>query len=129
LIITIVGWGLWTFFQKIGVPKVGAESYLLVDISIHLVIAMAYLTLTNKLQVPRSISVIYPIIGGASGVIGTIAFLTIVKDTPISIARSLSGLSILVTVLLGVFVLGETLTLKQYAGVSLAIISIFLLSG
>ena len=129
LIVTIIGWGVWGYLQKIGISRIGAESSLLLNSSTTLSVVIAYLALTRRLQIPRSGSVIYPILGGASAAIGTIAFFTALRTTPVSIARPIAGLFVLVTAFLGFFFLGEALTLRQYAGVGLAMVAIILLSG
>lgn len=129
LFITIIGWGLWGFFQKIGVSRIGAESSLLLNFLSTLAVVVIYLIVTQRLQLPRSASVVYPIVGGVSAAIGTIAFFIALKTTPVSIARSIAGLCVLVTALLGTLSLGESLSLRQYAGIGLAISAILLLSS
>ena len=129
LLVTIIGWGLWGFFQKIGVSKIGAESCLLLNFSTVLLIVISYLALIQKLQIPRSEFVIYPIIGGLSAATGTIAFFTALEKTLVSIARPIADLCVFVTALLGFFLLGETLTIKQYVGVGMAIVAIILLAS
>jgi len=129
LSITIIGYGLWGFFQKIGVSRIGTESSQLLGSATNLLVVISYLALNHKLQIPRSRSVIYPIVGGASAAVGSIFFFNALKTTPVSIARPISALGVLITAFLGVFLLGETLTLRQIAGVGLAITSILLLSS
>lgn len=129
LLVTIIGWGLWGFFQKIGVAKVGTASSLLLNFSTTFLVVVSYLILIQKLHIPRSGPVIYPILGGASAAIGSIAFFIALEKTPVSVARPMAGLAVLVTALLGLLLLGESLTLKQYIGVGLAIVAIILLSG
>ena len=129
IFIAIIGWGFWGFFQKIGVSKIGAEVCILLTASIELIVVIGYLASIQKLHIPRSWSLTYPILAGTSVAIGTIAFLTALEKIPVSIARPMTGLSILVTVLLGVAFLHETLTVKHYLGIGMAIASIILLSS
>ncbi len=129
LFITILGWGIWGFFQKIGVSKIGAEICLLLTASVELIVVISYLTSIQKLHIPKSWSLIYPILAGASVAVGTIAFLTVLERIPISIARPMTGLSVLVTVILGLIFLHETVTTKHYLGIGMAIAAIILLSS
>ena len=129
LIITIIGWGLWGFFQKIGISRLGADSCLLLNGFTVISVIVVYLAFTNRLQIMRSRSVIYPILGGVSAAVGSIAFFAALKTTPVSIARSIAGLCVIITAFLGVFLLGETLTLKQIVGIGFAIASIILISS
>ena len=129
LLISIIGWGLWGFFQKIGVSKMGAEVCIFLTASMELLIVIIYLASIQKLHIPRSWSLVYPILAGTSVGIGTIAFLTVLEKIPVSIARPLSGLSILITVFLGIVFLHEMLAVKHYLGIGLAIVAIFLLSS
>lgn len=129
LFVAIIGWGFWGFFQKIGVSKVGAEVCILLTASIELLVVISYLASIQKLHVPRSWSLTYPILAGTSVAIGTIAFLTALEKIPVSIARPMTGLSILATVLLGLVFLHEMLTIKHYLGIGMAIAAIVILSS
>jgi drug/metabolite transporter (DMT)-like permease len=51
------------------------------------------------------------------------------EKIPVSVARPMADLCVFVTALLGLFLLGETLTITQYVGIGLAIVAIMLLSG
>ena len=129
LLITIVFWGFWGFFQKIGVSKIGTNSSLFLGYFTEFTFVLSYLILISSFQIPTNSSVIYPIMGGAAGTIGTIAFFMTLEKTPVSVARPMAGLCSIVTVLLSLFFLGETLTILQYIGVGLAIAAIMLLSS
>lgn len=129
LLITIVGWGLWGFLQKVGVLRMGVESCLFLNYSTVFLVILSYLAFTHKFQVSISESAIYPIIGGVSTAIGSIAFFTLLERVPVSLVRPIAGLSVLITALLGLLLLGEALTIKQYVGVGLAIAAIILLSS
>ena len=107
----------------------GAEVCTLLTASMELLIVIIYLASIQKLHIPRSWSLVYPILAGTSVGIGTIAFLTVLEKIPVSIARPLSGLSILITVFLGIVFLHEMLAVKHYLGIGLAIAAIFLLSS
>lgn len=125
---SIVFWGLWGVFHKIGVSKLGAETSLLVNYITASISALTILSLTRRLHINMGVGLIYPIAAGASISVGTFAFLITLEKTSVSIARSLAGLSVLVTVILGVVFLGETLSIKQYIGIGFAIMAIILLS-
>jgi len=129
LLVTIIGWGIWGFVQKVGISKIGVEICLLLNSSTFFLVVLSYLALFQKIHIPRSGSVIYPIVGGVSAAISSIAFFTALEKTPVSIARPLAGLSVLITALLGLLFLGETLTVRQYIGIGVAIAAIILLSG
>lgn len=129
LLVTIIGWGIWGFFQKIGISKIGAEICLLFNFSTVFLVVLSYLALFQRIHIPRSGSVIYPIVGGFSAAIGSIAFFTALEKTPVSIARPMAGLCVLITALLGLLFLGETLTVRQYIGIGVAIAAIILLSA
>ena len=128
LFASIFFWGIWGIFHKIGVSKLGAETSLLVNYFSASISALTILSLTRKLQINKGVGLIYPLVAGASVTLGTFAFLITLEKTSVSIARSLAGLSVLVTVILGVVFLGENLNFKQYIGIGFAILAIILLS-
>ena len=129
LFVTIIGWGLWGLLQKMGISKIGAEYSLLLNYSACLLVIIGYLVLIQKLHIPRTSSVVYPILGGIAASVGTLTFFMALEKIPVSIARPLAGLAVLLTALLGILLLDERLTARQYIGVALALASIILLSG
>lgn len=50
LVVTILGWGLWDFLQKIGVSKVGRDASLLFCYSYMLLTIVVYFPLTQGLK-------------------------------------------------------------------------------
>ena len=80
LLVTIIGWGLLGFLQKVGVSKIGAESTILLSFFTTLLVSIIYLTFIRKLPIPKSELMIYPILGGISAAIGTTAFFTAMEE-------------------------------------------------
>jgi transporter family protein len=129
LIISIIGWGFWGFFQKIGVSKIGAEGSLFLHFITATITVIIFLYITQRLQLPNRGGAIYPILGGFCVAIGSFTFLTAIEKTPISIARPFASLNVILNVILGVIFLSENLTIKQYLGIILAFLAAILLSG
>ncbi|MFQ6075912.1 MAG: EamA family transporter [Candidatus Bathyarchaeia archaeon] len=129
LFVTILGWGLWGFLQKIGVSEVGRDASLLFCYSSMFLTILGYLALTQGIKPSYRKPVVYPVLGGMASAIGTITFFTALERVPVSVARPIAGLCILVTAALGFLLLGERLMLRQYVGIGLAIAALVLLSG
>ncbi len=74
-------------------------------------------------------SIKYSILGGIAAAIATILFFLALEQETISRVVPVVNLNVVVGVLLGVIILKDEITLRTTAGIVLAIISIYLLTG
>jgi transporter family protein len=68
------------------------------------------------------------VLSGALGASGTVVLYLLLRTAPASIVVPLSALYPIVTVTLAFFILHETISLKQIAGIALALAAIWLLA-
>ena len=130
-LLTVALWGGWGLQSKIIVDRLSAWSNQVVfSIGLlPLIAAMAFSrNLRRKSGNARKGSA-YGLITGILGGTGNIAFyLALGRGGKASVVVPFVGLAPLVTVVLAVVVLGESLNRAQIAGVALALVSIYLLS-
>lgn len=125
----IVFWGLWGFFSKLAVEKIGLQMAIFSYV-MSLVILIPYLLLTNHLLPLKTdpMGITYAILAGASVGIASIFIYTLLGMRPAGITVAMTALYPIVTILLSMIFLRETLTATQGFGLILGIIALVLLN-
>lgn len=131
VLLVIFVWGLWGFFIKVSVSRIGAYgalfwaflTFAFFDISLAGIIFY-----TQKIPLTMSTGSFFAIFGAAFSVIGMFAWYFYIERTPISIAAPLTALYPAIAVILGYVILKETVTAYNLAGIILAIAAMFLLA-
>ncbi len=128
-LIPVVFWGVWGFESKLLVdrasPYTGQVLY-----TFGLVIPAVIVLFSRKrfAGTRRGRGFFYAVLTGLLGGIGNIAFFVALTKGNASVVVPLTSLSPLVTVLVGVVALKESMREFQYLGLVLALIAIYLLS-
>lgn len=126
---TIIFWGLWGFFSKLAVQKIGLQVAIF-SYSISLVIMVAYLLFTSQLFPLKndSLGILYAVLAGASVGIASVFIYTLLGMKPAGIAIAITAIYPVVTLILSMFFLKETLTATQTLGFILALAALVLLN-
>ncbi len=126
----ILGWGMYGIFAKMGTARIGMQAMLWYQLA-SLVAVLVFLVVMNNF-VPLNLDgggVLFGIATGLSNFVAVVALFTMLqRGFPVNIVYPLTALYPLVTVLVGVFFLGEPMTALKGVGVVLAVIAIALLS-
>lgn len=122
--------GLSDFFRKKGMMLAPSPaSYYLVETFVALAAAI---TLNYFLEGWRisltGDALIYPLLSGISIALGIVLMMYGLRAGEASVVIPIARLSLALTALLGIFILGEAVTLKKMAGIALAVTAIYLLS-
>ncbi|MFQ5761542.1 MAG: EamA family transporter [Candidatus Bathyarchaeia archaeon] len=132
VVVSIVGWGLWGLFAKVGMQAVGKYPHMLVTYLVGFLVLALIVGLfasANRFEVSFSPGFIYPLIAGVSMMAGTLAFFTALERAPLSIVAPLAALYPVLTVVLAVVFLHEYLKLVHVVGIGFALIAVYLLSS
>lgn len=122
-------WGTYSLFLKIAINEIGHPIFCsLISFVAAALTILAVTLLFSDLPKVSLRPLLFLTIGGMLLGVGTASFLVLLEKMPVSVARPLLGLNILIAVLTGVFVLGETLTISKWIGIALALVAIGLLS-
>jgi len=127
--IALLVYGLWEFFPKLAVRYLSLRSALVWEVAGVLLVGLGILA-AGRFQVefhPRG--VLFAVLAGVCGMIGTLFFFAAARHGKISVVVSLTALYTLVTIVLAVLLLGERLSLRQGIGMLLALIAIILMSS
>jgi len=128
-IIAMITFGAWGFFPKLAVNYISPQSALIYQVLGGLLVGVISLGLVNFKPETHPMGILYAFLTGVTGVLGTLFYYVAASRGQISIVVSLTALYPLITILLAVIFLHETLILKQYIGLCFALAAIILLAG
>ena len=119
-------WGLWGFFSKLAVVKVGAGMATIWNsiFSVFVILVLLYSKFSFKMDFSGGLLLF---LGAASSAVGGILFYRLISAHPASIIISLTSLYPLITIVLSLLFLHEGITLRQALGIVFAMIAVFLL--
>lgn len=120
-------WGLGGFFSKMSVTSVGPWKSALIRTFVFFPLVIVYVISKKEFDLKLEKDSIYSIGAGLTVGIGIILVRLSLSFYEVSIVKPIQRLSILVTVLLSVYILGEKITLKKALGIGLALIAFFFL--
>ncbi len=130
-LLTVVLWGGWGLQSKIIVDRISPwANQVLFSIGLApLVVWMALSKNLRRTAGSKKKGLVYGLLTGALGGTGNVAlYLSLAGGGKASVVIPFVGLAPLVTVVLALILLGESLNRLQIVGVILALVSIYLLS-
>lgn len=126
----IILWGLWGFLYKVGISKIGMQKALfwssLAYTIINIIIISFLLRSGVKPDIGSGTDAI--LLGSIFAALGTLIFLFSLEKYQGSVVIPLTVLYPVVSVLLGILLLGERLTAQHFAGIVLGVIAVYLLA-
>lgn len=125
----IIFWGFWGFFSKIAVSKIGFHAGLYYSVTLFAFIA-TYLFFTKQLFPLNfgSQGILFALIAGISGGTATIFLYALLGKNPAGLVVAITALYPIVTLILSMVFLKETLTLPQTVGFALALVALVLMN-
>ncbi|RLI34314.1 hypothetical protein DRO53_03885 [Candidatus Bathyarchaeota archaeon] len=124
----VVMWGAWAFLVKLASQHLSWQEIFILSNLVFFLFTLGLLLYVKPSFAGASQAVFYVLLAGTIGSLGTISFYTALSLGKASIIVPLTALYPVVTVILSVLFLHETLTVKQALGVALAIAAILLIS-
>ncbi len=122
-------YGLWGFFPKLAVTYIKPLSALIYEIPGAIAVGIIALVIAGFRLDCHPKGIMYAFLTGFCGMLGTLFFLAAAKQGRISIVVSMTALYPLITIILAAIFLKEPLTIKQIAGMALALAAILLMSS
>lgn len=128
-LITLVFYGLWAFFPKLASLYLTPREVLLYQI-IGVVAVGLFIGFTFKGKLNYSLmGLVFSFLGGACGLVGTLFFLKSLQTGKTSVVVTMTALYPLITIILAVIFLRETITLKNFFGILTALAAMYLLTS
>jgi transporter family protein len=126
---TFVFWGLCAFLPKMATNYIGPRSaavYLALGSLSVTVVILASIGFRPDVH-PKAI--ILTVIAGMLVNVGNLCFLTALSKGPASLVAALTALYPALVIVLAMIFLGEPITARQALGVTLSLVSMFLIAG
>ena len=128
-ILAMVTFGAWGFFPKLAINYINPQSALIYQVIGGLLVGIVGLAMLNFKPETHPLGILFAFLTGITGVLGTFFYYLAASRGQISIVVSLTALYPLITILLAMIFLHETLVLKQVIGLCFAVAAIVLLAG
>ena len=125
---TIVFWGLWGFIPKITTKYISPKSAIVFETLGGIILGIVILISLKFKPDIHPKGVLLAVLTGLLGFAGALCFLYAALKGPISLVAVLSALSPIITVLLAMFFLNETITIKQGLGIVLGLGAVVLIA-
>ena len=126
-ILTTVAWGVWSLLIKLATRSLQPEAAMVISYLTAVAVAITYVFAAGIGFSPTLVGSGYAVLGGFFAGIGAIAFYAALAHGQAAIVTPVSGLYFVVAAILGVVVLGESVQLRQVAGLSFAGVAVVLL--
>lgn len=124
----LVCFGLWGFFPKLAVVWLDPRSALVYQTLGGLLVGLLVLASLKFTPAFHPRGVLFAVLTGLAGVVGTLCFFAAAARGRISLVVSVTALYPLLTILLAALFLKEPLTARHLAGMACAVAAILLLS-
>jgi len=128
-LLAMLTFGAWGFFPKLAVNYINPQSALIYQVIGGLLVGIVGLAMLNFKPETHPMGIVYALLTGITGVLGTFFYYAAASRGQISVVVSLTALYPLITILLAVIFLHETLVLKQVIGLCFAVAAIVMLAG
>lgn len=127
--LAFVLWGLWALFPKITTSIIDPRSALFFQALGAFFVALVVLATLNFRPQLDARAVPLALLTGVLGMSGGIAYMYAISRGPAMLVSVLTALYPLLTVILAWAFMGETVSLRQWAGIVLALLAMALLAG
>jgi transporter family protein len=122
-------WGLWGFIPKITTSYLDPKSAIVYEVAGGICLAVVTLFSLHFQPAVHPKGIALAVVTGMLGFLGAFCFLNAVSRGPVALVATLSALYPVVSVVLAIVVLNESITFKQGAGIALAILSMILVAA
>jgi len=126
-LVTAVAWGVWSLLVKLATRTLEPAMAMVISYLAAVVVAAGYIVASGGVTPVTAAGTGYAVLGGVAASGGAVAFYIAVAQGQTAIVTPISGLYFVVAAVLGALVLGESLQLRQAAGILCAIVAIVLL--
>lgn len=125
---TFIFWGLWGFIPKITTRYINPTSAVIYEALIGLPVALIIMVFMRFQIQSEPRGIVLASVTGILGILGALGYLVAVTRGPVSLVTAFVALAPALTILLAMLFLGETLVLRQWVGVGMALVAALLIA-
>lgn len=129
IFLIIIFWGLWSFFGKIVLPRIGLQVAFWSAFGVFIPIII-YLYVTHQLFPVKleGTSIFIAIFSGVLSGLASVFFYILLKDKPAGYLTAFTALYPFATIVLSMLFLQESITIPHFIGFLLALAALFFLN-
>lgn len=127
--LTIFSWGVWGFFNKLAVQKIGQQAIFWNTVVI-VIVMIGYLYFSKQLLPIKldASGIVLSLIAGIATSVATVFFYLLLAKQPVGYLVAVTALYPIITLILSMIFLRETLTITKIIGFLLAFAALFFLN-
>ncbi len=127
--LALIAWILWAFLPKLAARHIDPQSAMIYQVLGGLIIGLGVL-INMKFKVEFNLpGFSYGLAIGLLGFFGALMYLVAASKGPLVLVAPLTAIYPLGVIILAFIFLGETVTLKQGAGIAFSMLSIYLITS
>jgi uncharacterized membrane protein len=124
----MVAWGFWAVFAKFAARALAPEVAMVFSYLTGVTVAVVYLVSKGITPQLTTAGVGYAVAGGLFSGVGAISYYAALRHGTAAIATTVTALYFVVAAIIGVVFLGESVSVRDVAGIALAIGAVVLFS-
>ena len=128
-VVAMLAWGLWAALADVATRTIDPTVAMVLSYATSVGVALAYVALSGQEVSLEGSGVGWALAAGVFAGVGAVAFYAGLADGRTGVVTTISALYFVVAALVGVAVLGESLGLREVAGVGFAVLAVALLAG
>ena len=124
----MVSWGFWAVFAELATRTLEPEVAMVVSYVAGITVAIAYILSQGLSPTVSEVGVGYAVAGGLFSGVGAVSYYAALQRGTAAVATTVTALYFVIAAILGVVFLGESVDLRDAAGIALAVGAVALLS-
>jgi len=128
-LLTLVLWGVWGFLPKLATRYIDPRSVLVFQTIGSIVVTIVILATIDFRPELHTKGMTLAIVTGIMGTLGAVSFLYSITKGKASVVVTMTALYPIVTIMLSLFILKESITIKQGIAIILALTAMVLFAG
>lgn len=126
---TMFAWGLWAVFAKLATDSLLPETAMVISYTVGVFVAGVYVALQNESTQLVFDGVIFAALAGMASATGAITLYMGLEKGDASVITTISALYFVISAIIGIVFLGESLHITDVVGIFLAAVSIILIAN
>lgn len=127
-LLAMLSWGIWAVFADVATRTIQPTSAMILSYGASVLVALGYLAYQGETPALGEVGVYFALVSGVFAGVGAVAFYAGLEAGSTAIVTTVSALYFVVAAVLGVLVLGESVGLRQVAGIGFAVLAVALLA-
>lgn len=124
----MLSWGVWAVFAELATRTLEPELAMVISYVAGITVAVAYILAQGLSPTVSEVGVGYAVAGGLFSGVGAVSYYAALQRGTAAVATTVTALYFVVAAVLGVVFLGESVDLRDVAGIALAVGAVALLS-